>query len=82
MNRYAGLAILLTLLWPGHASAAGRPACGPKAAKTVIQNERMRIYRERGEEVVCSRYSPRRWEHRCLRPGRRRAAGSGVGRQP
>ena len=60
MRRYLAIALLLALSWPAQAPAA-RPVCGPKAAKTIVENERLRIYKRNGSEVVCSRYSSRRW---------------------
>lgn len=47
---------------PAHPSEArSRPVCGPKAARTVVATERLRIFRRDTDEVVCSRYSRRRW---------------------
>ena len=43
------------------AATRSRPVCGPKAARTVVATDRLRIFRRGKDDIVCSRYSSRRW---------------------
>jgi hypothetical protein len=36
--------------------------CGPKSARTVVATDRLRVFRRGADDVVCSRYSHRRWK--------------------
>jgi hypothetical protein len=54
-------AVVVASLLAAPSSGRARTVCGPKAARTVISTERLRIFRQRLDEIVCSRYSRRAW---------------------
>src|SRR4051812_25860391 len=60
--RLPALMIATAALAPHGAAASPRPVCGPKSARTVVATDRLRVFRRGADDVVCSRYSHRRWK--------------------